>query len=101
MEEDIDQMKTPGFQAEYMVINHENDVHQGPVVVSAELRFETPDTFGKYLRYVPYILDPQIVHYQFFIVIYEIAKKGVEIYGTGKKQNDKNWNKRNYWRFLL
>jgi len=86
MEEDIDQMKTPGFQAEYMVINHENDVHQGPVVVSAELRFETPDTFGKYLRYVPYIRDPRIFHYLVLVGIYKNAGKGVGIYGEGKKQ---------------
>jgi hypothetical protein len=84
MKEDIDQMKAQRFQAEDMIIEHINNVHQGPVVVrSTQPWLETPDTLGKYRRYVLYVPDPGIVHYLFLIVIYKIAGKGIEINGEG------------------
>lgn len=87
MEEDIDQMKPPGFQTEDIVTKHKNDVHQGPVVVRSVIpRKETPDTFGKYRRYVPYIRDPRIFHYLVLVVIYKKTGKGVGKYGKGNKQ---------------
>ena len=87
MEEDIDQMKTPGFQAEDMVIEHKNNVHQRPVVVRSVVpRKETPDTFGKYRRYVPYLRDPRIFHNLVLVVIYKKARKSVGKYGEGNKQ---------------
>lgn len=97
MKEDIDQMKTPGFQAEHMIIEHINDVHHGSIVVRSALPWlETPDTFGKYRRYVSDIPDPGIVHYLGCIVIYKISEKGVTIYSAGNTQYNENWDNRNY-----
>jgi hypothetical protein len=44
MEEDIDQMKTPGLQTKEMIIEHINNVHEGPVIVRNESWLETQDT---------------------------------------------------------
>jgi hypothetical protein len=81
MKEDINQMETPGFQAEDMIIEHVDDVHQGPIVVRGNYPwFEIPDTRREYRRYVSDIPDPRIVHYLEYIVIYKSAGKCVEVY---------------------
>jgi hypothetical protein len=96
MEQHIDQMKPPGFQAEEMIIEHIDDVHEGPIVVRDDGScLETPDTFGKYRRYAVNVPDPWIFHYLAHVVVYKIAEKGVEIYGEAHKHYDENWDERN------
>jgi hypothetical protein len=57
-------MEPPGFQAKEMIIEHINNVDQGPVIVRDGPCLEkTPEVRGEYSRYVPYISEPGIVHY--------------------------------------
>jgi heme oxygenase len=102
MKEDIDQMKTPRFQAEKMIIEHINNMHERSVKVRrADLMMKTPDIRGEYRRYIAYIPDPRIVDNLLLVVEYEIAGKGVEIYAEGDEQYEENRYKRNYKSHLL
>jgi hypothetical protein len=80
MKKNVDQMKTPGFQAKEIIIDHIKNVHEGPVVIRDNWPcLETPNTLGEYRRYIPYIPDPWILQYLVHIVIHKIAGKGSEI----------------------
>ena len=87
-------MKSPGREAEEMIIDHIYNMHQGSVVVG-DGSLETPDTSGKNRGYTVNVPDPWIFHYLTHVIIYKIAKKGVEIYREGHKHYDENWDECN------
>jgi hypothetical protein len=73
-------VETPGFQAEDVVIEHEDKMHQRSVVVRNDsLSKETPYVFGKNVGDVLHISDPAVLQNLGFIVIGEVIKEGVKI----------------------
>lgn len=96
MKEDIDQMKTPRFQADGMISKHISDVHQGPIVIRGVVsRLETPYAFREYRRYVSYVPDPRIIHNLLLIVIDKITEKRINVNEEGDHQQYQNWDERN------
>jgi hypothetical protein len=96
-------MKTPGLQAEQIIICHIDKMHERPVVVGGTLFFhvcgKTPDALGKDLIQVSDVPDPVVVHYLVFIIVHKPAGKGVEIDSEGDKGDNDNGEKGG--RFLL